>query len=74
MDLVEDATPIRVLKTCEAECLVETAVAGDTEIGTEDHADAAADVAQSRCCGIRPGGTEETQTFVIRVNSLYAEK
>jgi hypothetical protein len=74
MDLIDDAAPVGILKTGEAEGLVEAAVAGDAEIGTEDDSDSAADVTHVRRGCVRPGSAEESQSFVVRDRGLHAEK
>jgi hypothetical protein len=62
---VEDFFPVGVLKTGEAERLVEAAIVGDGEIGTEDDADAASDLADAPRGNIGPGAVEKAKTAVV---------
>src|SRR5207253_10030195 len=58
-DAVEDARPVGVLEAGEAEGLVEAAVAIDGQVGAEDDAGAAAEVAEGGVRIVRPGAGEE---------------
>src|SRR5438132_1155283 len=66
MNVVENVKPVSVLKTGEAERLVEAAVAFDAEIGAEDDSDPAADLRDFRCRGVRPGMREKAKTAVLQ--------
>ena len=62
MDLLEDVLPARALEAGEAEGLIEAAVAGDAEVGAEDDADAAPDLAHARGLDVGPGLVEQVET------------
>ena len=61
VDLLEDVLPARALEAGEAEGLIEAAVAGDAEVGAEDDADAASDLAHARGLDVGPSLIEQVE-------------
>src|SRR5207237_9449738 len=66
VDLLEDVLPTRALEAGEAEGLIEAAVAGHGEVGAEDDAAAASDLAHARGLDVAPGLIEQVAPRRVR--------
>src|SRR5439155_10130171 len=64
-DVFENAAPVRIFETGEAEGFVKAAVAGNAEVGTEDDADAVTDFADARVRVVRHRARDEQTCRVV---------